>query len=65
MTDIKIKKLYADSIRLTFETGIRHEIHHIIPLKEDNMNGTHEFENLIILTEVEHKQIHRDKPWLI
>jgi len=56
-----INLLYQKASKLTLETGIRHHVHHIIPLKEFShiFSGLHVPWNLEILTEEEHIEAHR------
>jgi flagellum-specific peptidoglycan hydrolase FlgJ len=54
-----IKQIYADAVHLAKETGIKHHVHHIVPLQAvDSVSGLHTHDNLIILTEDEHKWFH-------
>ena len=48
---LRIKEIYAESARLSCETGIMHHVDHIIPLFE---GGQHHPSNLQILTDKEH-----------
>lgn len=49
----KILEFYNEAARLTKETGIRHEVDHIIPLKGEGVCGLHCEFNLQILTRSE------------
>ena len=49
----KINEFYKIATQLTRETGIPHEVDHIIPLKGKIVSGFHHPDNLQILTESE------------
>lgn len=48
-----IAEFYREAARLTKETGIRHEVDHIIPLQSEIICGLHVENNLQILTRSE------------
>lgn len=48
-----IQAFYTEAARLTKETGIRHEVDHIIPLQGKLICGFHHEDNLQILTRTE------------
>lgn len=52
-SDAAIKSIYARALRLTTETGIRHEVDHVYPLQSDWVCGLHCEANLQILTKEE------------
>lgn len=45
-----IKAIYAEALRLTRETGIKHQVDHVIPLQGRFVSGLHIETNLQILT---------------
>jgi hypothetical protein len=49
----EIKELYEESKRLTKETGIKHHVDHIIPLRHPLVCGLHIRANLRIITATE------------
>jgi 5-methylcytosine-specific restriction endonuclease McrA len=48
-----IRKIYLQARQLTIETGIKHEVDHIIPSNHELVCGLHVETNLQILTESE------------
>lgn len=57
-----VLKLYEDSVWLMQQSGIVHHVHHIIPLQQcKEVCGLHTVENLIVLTDEEHKWFHSTK----
>lgn len=45
-----IKALYAESRRLTAQTGVKHEVDHIIPIQNRRVCGLHVHWNLRVIT---------------
>lgn len=53
-----IRAIYAEAKRLTNETGIPHEVDHIVPIQGAKVCGLHVEHNLQILTKVKNVQKH-------
>lgn len=49
----EIQQFYERAVKLTQETGIRHEVDHIIPLQSPVVSGLHVPANLQVLTQAE------------
>lgn len=45
----EIRKLYDEAARLTRETGIKHHVDHIVPLKSPVVSGFHVEHNLQVI----------------
>lgn len=57
-----IRKIYAEAVRLTQETGVRHEVDHIYPLQGKTVCGLHCETNLRVITKVENIRKHNKMP---
>jgi len=62
---IEINWAYTYAKQLTKETGIKHEVDHIIPLRGKNISGLHCPQNLQILTKDQHKSKSNKWPYII
>lgn len=51
----QIKAIYAQAMRLTKETGIQHEVDHIVPLRGKSVQGLHCEANLRVVTMAENR----------
>lgn len=51
-----VKAIYALAMKLTEETGIKHEVDHIVPLRGKNVQGLHCEANLRVITMAENRQ---------
>lgn len=50
---LAMNDIYKEARRLTRETGIRHQVDHIIPINGEKVSGLHVPQNLQILTQAE------------
>lgn len=64
---VKIARFHDEAKRLTLETGIRHEVDHIIPLLDykDIVCGLHVENNLRILTAEQHRAEKKYSDWCL
>ena len=53
-----IKAIYLEAKRLTVETGIKHEVDHIVPIQHKKVCGLHVVANLQILNRSENARKH-------
>jgi len=51
-----IKELYALAQKLTEQTGIPHEVDHVIPLQGETVSGLHVPDNLQVITQEENRR---------
>lgn len=59
----QIAKLYEEASRLTSETGVKHEVDHVHPLKHADLCGLHVPWNLRVITKTENcKKLNRFEP---
>lgn len=58
----KMRAIYIEAKRLTHETGIRHEVDHIYPLRGKIASGLHVEYNLQIITGTENRKKHNKMP---
>lgn len=57
-----IKAIYQEARRLTTETGIKHEVDHIVPITGKKVCGLHVEANLQILTKTQNTRKHAKFP---
>ncbi|MDH4602416.1 MULTISPECIES: HNH endonuclease signature motif containing protein [Pseudomonas syringae group] len=53
-----IKAFYKDAKRLSIETGVLHEVDHIVPIQGEKVCGLHVENNLQILTKTDNVKKH-------
>lgn len=52
----RIREIYREARRLTLETGVKHEVDHIIPVQGKIVTGLHVPENLRVVTKAENRR---------
>jgi len=51
----KMLEYYKEAARLTQETGVRHEVDHIVPINGASVRGLHVQDNLRVITRSENR----------
>jgi hypothetical protein len=51
----QIRNIYMEAARLTRETGVAHEVDHVLPLRGELVSGLHVHQNLRITTQFENR----------
>lgn len=49
----KIAEFYEEAKRVTRETGIRHDVDHVVPLRGKHVSGLHVHTNLQVIPHIE------------
>lgn len=55
---LSIRDFYVLAQKLTYETGIPHEVDHVIPLQGKRVSGLHVENNLCVVPMVENRRKH-------
>ncbi|MBM3105766.1 hypothetical protein IIE18_11500 [Pseudomonas sp. V1] len=55
---VAIQAIYTEARRLSVETGVLHEVDHIVPIQGNKVCGLHVDYNLQILTKIDNLQKH-------